>query len=384
MTTREYNISGLDLGRTLDRARTIAARAERKGLSGGYTITTRTEQSEPDAFGVIREKTYLVVEGDAPRFEGWTFVAKVEYVNGQPVVTGSPFYEGPAVDRSTLSPNSCDHCGINVRRTKTVVVERDGERKQVGTSCLKDFLGHDFPASWGRDPFAEFDDDERAGSRGRYLLPVEATLTAAAQIIRQAGFVRSGEADSTRQNAAALLSLRSVEEKYLADKRFGAATDEDRATAREALEFGRTMAPTSDYVLNLQAVIGEDVFDADRFLGLVVSLVSVFLRSKGDEAQAKAEKEQITEALYAEPKTKVEFAEAKVGRIFGFETAYGYSEIVTFVADGYRFKWFTKAAPEFLEPGMTVSLKGTVKEADEYQGQVSTKLLRCKVEQVAA
>jgi arylsulfatase A-like enzyme len=54
------------------------------------------------------------------------------------VVTGSPYYEGPQVDRSTLSPNACDHCGIKTRRTKTVIVERDGERKQVG--CAEDIL----------------------------------------------------------------------------------------------------------------------------------------------------------------------------------------------------------------------------------------------------
>lgn len=378
MAVREYDISGMDLGRTLSKAEAIAARATKKGLTGGYTVTTRTETSAPNEFGVSFERTYLIIEGDGPRFDGWTFVAKVEYLNGLPVVTGSPYYEGPQVDRSTLSPNACDHCGIKTRRTKTVIVERDGERKQVGTTCLKDFLGHDFSVAWVKDPFGEFDGE---GYRtGPLVFGVDYTLAVAACVIRQAGFVPASADDKapTRGEVALLFGLGKAEAVAKARRKYGAPTDADKATAVEALEFGRTMNGVSDYAENLKAVIAEPFFP-EKYLGLVVSLVGVYLRAKGEKAQRKAEGESITEALYAEPTTKVEFDKATVGRIVGFETQWGYSEIVTFVADGFRFKWMTSAAPQFLEEGMTVSLKGTVKGLDEYQGQVSTQLLRCKV-----
>lgn len=379
MAVREYNISGMDLGRTLSKAEAIAARAQKKGLTGGYTVTTRTEFTEPNEFGVRAEVTYLIVEGDSPRFDGWTFVAKVEYVNGDPIVTGSPYYEGEQVDRSTLSPNTCDHCGIKTRRSKTVIVEKDGERKQVGTTCLKDFLGHDFTVAWVKDPFGEF--DEEGGYRtGPLMFPVDYTLALAACVIRQAGFVPASAEDKapTKGEVALLYGLGKADWVAEARRKYGTPTEADKATAREALTFGQAMTGGSDYALNLKAVIKETLF-AEKYLGLVVSLAGVYLRSKGEEAQRKAEADAITEALYAEPKTKVEFEKATVGRIIGFETQWGYSEIVTFVADGYRFKWMTSAAPEFLTEGMTVSLKGTVKGLDEYQGQVSTQLLRCKV-----
>lgn len=378
MTVREYDISGMDLGRTLTKAQAVAARAAKKGLTGGYTVTTRTETTAPNDFGVRVEKTYLVVEGNSPRFDGWTFVAKVEYVNGDPVVTGSPYYEGAPVDRSTLAANACDHCGVKTRRTKTVVVEKDGERKQVGTTCLKDFLGHDFTVAWVKDPFGAFEEGGFGG--GPRVFDVEFTLATAASVIRQAGFVPTSAIDKapTKSEVMLLFGIGKGEEVYKAKQKYGTPTDEDKATAAEALEFGRNMNSGTDYAANLQAVIKEALF-AEKYLGLVVSLVGVYLKAKGQEAQRKAEGESITEALYAEPKTKVEFDKATVGRIVGFETQWGYSEVVTFVADGYRFKWMTSAAPEFLEEGMTVALKGTVKGQDEYQGQVSTRLLRCKV-----
>jgi hypothetical protein len=378
MAVREYNISGMDLGRTLSKAEAIAARAAKKGLTGGYTVTTRTETSAPNEFGVSFERTYLIIEGDSPCFDGWTFVAKVEYLNGLPVVTGSPYYEGPQVDRSTLSPNACDHCGIKTRRTKTVIVERDGERKQVGTTCLKDFLGHDFSVAWVKDPFDTFDGE--GCSSGPCIFGVDYTLAVAACVIRQAGFVPASSDDKvpTRREVTLLFGLGSPKAVREAQQKYGAPTDADKAMAVEALEFGRTMNGVSDYAENLKAVIAEPFFP-EKYLGLVVSLVGVYLRAKGEKAQRKAEGESITEALYAEPTTKVEFDTATVGRIVGFETQWGYSEIVTFVADGFRFKRMTSAAPQFLEEGMTVSLKGTVKGLDEYQGQVSTQLLRCKV-----
>lgn len=38
---------------------------------------------------------------------------------------------------------SCEHCGINRQRKRLFVVQNQTERKVVGVSCLKDFVGHD-------------------------------------------------------------------------------------------------------------------------------------------------------------------------------------------------------------------------------------------------
>jgi hypothetical protein len=380
MTVREYKVSGLDLDRTLTKARATAARAQKKGLTGGYTVTTRVEYGPADEFGSRAQETYLVVEGEAPRFDGWTFVARVDYVNGQPVLTGSPFYEGPQVDRDTLTANTCDHCQVNVRRTKTVVVEKDGERKQVGTTCLKDFLGHDFTVAWLKDPFAAL---EEGSGQGPTYLQALTVLAYSACVVRQAGFAPVSNTEDrypTRDSVAALMGRLGGKALQAALRDFGKPTDEDWDTAAEALEFGRTMSGDTDYAMNLRAVLADELglFDP-RYFGLVVSAVGVMVRSKSDAAQRAAEKDTVAEALYAEPGTKVEFAEATVARVTSFETAYGFAEAVTFVADGYRFKWLTSAAPEFLAEGQRVSLKGTVKGEDTWNDQVSTKLLRCKV-----
>jgi hypothetical protein len=399
MTAREYRITGLNVGQTIARAQTLAARAQKKGLTGGYTVTVETRETTVDDTGSPlyvegstfnpqrpATETVLVIDGEAPRFEGWTFVARVEFVNGQPVVTGSPFYEGPQVDRDALSANNCDHCGIRVRRTKTVVVERDGERKQVGTTCLKDFLGHDFSVSWLKDPFAEFEETERT-TRAIPVYTLTEVLAAAACVIRQAGFVPASweSATPTRSEVYDLLGLGSTKAVAKARDTFGFPTDADKATAAEALEFGRTMSGDSDYAMNVRAILAGEVVESHRF-GLVVSVVGVMVKQRSEQSARKAEATgpAITEELFAEPKTKVEFAEATVAKVIPFTSDYGFGEIIVFIADGFRFKWMTGSAPGWIEEGQTVTLKGTVKGRDEFRGQVSTTLLRCKVEQVSS
>ena len=402
MTERRLEISpDLNVARTLDRARTLAARAVKKGLSGGYTV--RIEDGEPrpeykvDNFG-FRKPTgrmetprYLIIDGTPVAFNGWNFVAIAEWENGLPIVNGSPDYEGPQVDRDALVEGYCDYCKTARRRSKVVIVENEaGERRAVGTSCVKDFLGAEVTASWysGKDAFEEFGGYTGGG---RFDDPLEWTLTLAATVIRQAGFVPASSYDKqpTRADVNALLGYASLKMIAEVEEKYGEPTDEDRQVAKDALEFGRTMEGESDYALNVRAVFASDgplgpVYEAKR-LGLVVSVVGVMLKQRGELAERKVKanfEDGIIEALYAEAGTKVEFAEAFVGRIFTFETQWGWSRAITFYAGGYRFKWLTSAGPD-LDEGDRVSIKGTVKGLDEYDGKTSTALLRVKVTQLA-
>ena len=50
----------------------------------------------------------------------------------------------PGVELDGWRPevSECDHCGTTRRRSATYLVEHeDGSRKQVGSSCMADFLG---------------------------------------------------------------------------------------------------------------------------------------------------------------------------------------------------------------------------------------------------
>jgi hypothetical protein len=398
VTTIRYEISpSLDVWAVKDKAEKIAARAASKGLSGGYAVSIESEHSEAVdpltglSKAVVRE--FLVIEGEPVKIDGWTFVASVEYVNGDPVVTGSPYYEGQQVDRTALRPNWCDHCQTERFRTHYIVVEdQAGVRKVVGSTCVKDFLGHSLSLSFFKDPFDGIEDSlSGSGFGGRSLDRIDSALALAACVIRQAGFVKSDSgSDSTKSHVADLLGWYGPKAYAAAVDQFDWATDADVAVAREALEFGRTMTGTSDYVLNLQAVLKGEHFDG-KYLGLIVSLVGVYLHAEEKERERKAAP-QITEAPFAEAGTKFDKVIVTVTGSTEVYNAYksGYYGDVydtrwTFVTvdePHYRLSWKTGSAVDFAV-GDTIELKGTVKDANPWTNDkgvtyTTTRVLRCK------
>lgn len=283
---REINISNaVNVPATLATVRRIADRAAKKGLSGGYKIYTEDRRNEG------RVETVLVVEGEPARFDGWAFVAMVEVENGGLVVSGSPYYEGPAFDRETFVKNHCDHCGRSVARRKYVIVERDGVRKQVGTACVKDFLGEEFRVSYFTDVLDEIEESYGGGSNAFHII---SALEFAAHVISAWGFVKSGEQGSTRKVVADL--LRAGREAREIQQEIGDPTAADAAEAQAAYAWAREMPGHSDYALNVQTVFGQDnpaiAFADNKRLGLVVSVISAYRRSQA-EAKVKAERPSV-------------------------------------------------------------------------------------------
>lgn len=381
MSRREILIDpSLDLASTVAKAKKIAARATKKGLSGGYTITTETRQKINEATGLTFEQTFLIIEGSPAKINGYTFVAAVEWVNGSPVVTGSPYYEGPSVDRATLVKGACDYCGKARARQSVVIVENaDGERKQVGKSCVKDFLGNELAASWFKsdDVFAELGGYD---GFGKALYDVLDILSIASSVVRQRGWVSKSNAEvldktSTASLVEFYLGTEPEKPQARADWKalrngYDAAIDEPAAAA--ALEFGKALEPTSDWALNLQAVIADKCFDP-KYLGLVVSLAGVYARSLVKAAEEAAD--PVVDEPYGTVGEKVTLT-LKVVSSTIVDGYYGSTFVNTFTGEGYRFKWLT-GAKGFVE-GETVTLKGTIKKYDEWNSKVFTVLTRCK------
>ena len=96
-------------------------------------------------FPMIIKFAKVSVDGIEPKFSGWTFQARIDHEeNGANIIAAVPGVELDERYR-TLGP-VCEHCGINRFRKQTYVVKHeDGTEKQVGSTCLKDFLGHGAP-----------------------------------------------------------------------------------------------------------------------------------------------------------------------------------------------------------------------------------------------
>lgn len=394
----EYPIeaAGVNLARTVARAETLARRVAKRGMVGGWTVTTETRMGT-DRDGQPVAYTWLIIDGEAPAFSGYRFVGVAEWLNGQPIVTGSPWYTGPEVVGADLRENECDHCGVRTYRKRVIIVEDEqGERKQVGSACVKDFLGHELSPSWWstRNPFDEFDGYEGFGERWWYMTQIAAITILS---IRAYGWHRADDENPTKLKVSILAdgqgrAFSRLSEALMAELGWDGSWPElvrsVAADATQAIAWGQALTGDSGWVQNARAVaLSESI--PSRMFGLAASVVAGWLREQQRAVEAAAEEaDPVTEARYAPDKTKVEFEQAKLVRVQEIEGAYGVTSIYEFIADGHRFTWFaSNPIGGYTEDGHlwaagedgTYRLRGTVKGESEYRGKVSTLITRCKV-----
>jgi len=371
----------LNVAATKTKAEKIAARAIKKGLSGGYTVEIETRVEEGPTGPV--EVRYLIIEGAPAQINGYTFVAAVEWIGEQPVVTGSPYYEGAPVDRSKIVKGGCDHCGVNRQRKSVVIVETaDGKRKQVGKSCVKDYLGNTLALSWFKDAGDIFEEFGGYTGYGSPLEQVIEILSIAACVVRTRGWVSRTNASILDKTATADLvdfwlgPAPSKQQAYYewVKLREGYDITVDQPAAKAALEFAKTLPETSDWAANLKAVVSQDYFNTQKHLGLVVSWAGVYARSLQKQAEEAAD--PVAEEPYGSVGDKVT-VEVKCVSSTAFDTDYGVTYANTFTGEGHRFKWLT--GTRSFEEGESLTLKGTIKKYDEWNDKVFTVLTRCKV-----
>ena len=275
-------LSAEELAATRAKLATITGRAARKGFTGSIDLVaapaTRT-QPVPGGFPVTVHGFDVTISGQAPRYAGWRFVASVDAVDGGTILRYPPGREA-AVRNTDVVAGHCDHCHTRRARRRTMLIAHDdtGQLLQVGTSCLKDFLGHHLT------PVFMTTDDVRAElGKGLSGTPtawdLTSVLTYAWAAVQALGWTpASAEPGRT--------PTRDVVRQVLTQQR---AAGQLLAVLSPHLAEGRRLAPRiidtlltgltgeSGYEANLTAVLRGQAVDA-RHLGLAVSAIPAHQR----------------------------------------------------------------------------------------------------------
>lgn len=238
----------------------------------------------------------VIIDYPTIRYEGWEFVASLEHPkDGAAIVYRSPTSEFEVPEHYRSAANHCDHCGTIRYRNHTYVVRHaDGQHKQIGSTCLRDFLGHDAnrigtlsETLWEITSKAtgEIGDDEDVWTgefreTNRYTIPVDLFLGYVAASIRLDGrFITTKEAKEsgfevtpTRNEALdAMYSRRATGRAPNAD---------DMARAEAAIAWGKDITETrSEYMHNLKTVISLDAITY-RSAGILASAFSAMEREE--------------------------------------------------------------------------------------------------------
>jgi ssDNA-binding Zn-finger/Zn-ribbon topoisomerase 1 len=367
---REFRISEVNVDKTLARAQKIAQRGQKQGLSGGFkvSIQERVEQIN----GVDCQYQVLVIEGEPLKYQGWEFIGVAEFVEEQIILHG--FSEENPIQISDVRKGYCDHCQKVRNRGKVIFVKNEeGKLSQVGSSCVKDFIGWTFYASAlvTEEDFAEEFGGYQFG--GISAISTEAIIAHAIKAVGKLGYVKSSEGISTKDLVWGVLKNIHQYNEIWAKHQIGEAGQAEYEKARQLIEWGKNFEGDSSYAQNVRSVC-QLGFQKDSTVGIAVSIVKAESNQREKEI---VEKVEFKKEQFAETGSKVE-VEVTVAGSNTFETQYGWTTLFTFVNEGgYQFKWFSSNGGN-VEIGDKVKIKGTVKGSDEYKDVFSTVLTRCK------
>jgi hypothetical protein len=320
--TQELPVGVADL--MLDKVAKANRKAVRNGLGEIYhaVLGEPRDRNYTDHLGFKRTERVvdLTIEGEAKGLPGWRYAAKVDWSLENPVLHGSPFYEG-ALPRPT--EQVCDHCGTKRHRTDThIVVGPDGAFKQVGAQCLTAYTG--IPLGWvsiGGDLKADEDDFFAYSSGGEATLSSEYLLTIAVAVVDALGFTSKKQADeygtSTLDRVCKVIfgpwsgkyRDRVYEETKFALEQRSRPDAEVEAEVAAILEWTQTLfGSDSDYLYNLAAIFapvkssvtGEmgQARIGRKHWGFAVSAVSAYRRDRDRTERFVAKrKEQAAERI---------------------------------------------------------------------------------------
>jgi hypothetical protein len=387
-----WALSPAEYALTVAKIAKINARATKKGFTGRIdVIAERREITGRDetGFTVTRIVYDTRITGDAPSYDGWTFIATLDWdEHAGLVVRTAPGVE--SVTRDGLVEGHCDHCKVKRYRKATFLVRNveTGEERQIGRQCIKDFLG------WKATPAFISEDGVRGeieawgfgGGAREDAYTVDTILGVAWAATMAFGFVpasswdRTPTAEVVRTVLAPVLHTQRDRDDHrdLLDRLAEYATDAV-VKAADVREFVASddFNGGSEYVTNLKAIAGAE-YASFRNIGVLASAPQAWARHQERTLVRKVESGPES-VHFGQVKERLTFT-GVVEAIRWIDGDYGVTTLYTLRAeDGRVAKWFASRDALGQIEGVTVTVKATVKGHGEYNGRKETTLTRCAV-----
>lgn len=366
---------------------------------GEEKIHSYYKDETAEIWGILTKVTYqeVTVKYEIPKIAGWDLICVFDYedyVDKDDQIQRAVFTNavpGKEVPEKYQDKNEihCEHCGHKRFRKKSFLVQHEsGEYKEVGSTCLKDFLGHD-PQNFlwyagMEDRIGGMEDEFGLGSFGSgdpmsYDLLGILTLTNA--MIKEYGWTSRGEAYDD-PNGMKVATADDVLH-YLTKKNKTAAEiiepeEEDKEIAEKTLAHFQTLEKQdNDYIMNCLRVIRMNRVSHKR-IGIACSMIQVYRRHVEKELERANE---LPSEWFGNIGSKLEDCEVVcVFKTFVEGYMGGSNALYKFVDnDGNIYKTFYSGYKWSCEQEDKVRLWGTVKKHDEWNNKKETLLTRCKI-----
>lgn len=267
----------------------------------------------------------------------------------------------------------CEHCRTNHKRNKTVLLmDKSGEYKQVGTSCLKEYTGVTDVSLLSAFRALDSLFDESNIDTGMYTgrpsrkIPIVDYLAACVHSIKFNGYTKSLKDDAMDD-----ISHRDL-------------TTSDFETAQKIREYFKSGEFTDDFLHNIHMHMMKGYTEEDGLL----AYAPIAYAKEMEKARAKVEKEKADAMVdyYGNVGEKVKGIAVTGKCLTSYTNCYGsiYNAVTTFVYQftdnaNHVFIWKTAKDIPLNDDGIFKGIiSGTIKEHSEYKGTKQTILTRVK------
>lgn len=344
------------------------------------------------------------------RANGWTVRAKLEHHENGNIATGIGLK--PVKDEWFTIPARCDHCCTNRYRAVTFICENEnGELRQIGKKCLKDYTGisPSTAAMWAEvnDIFAngmDCSESEWESHKGERVYSIADIVGHAYDSIQKYGYRKSDGPNSTRDHVASLLCdgvEPSAEAKAHAEliiawlldlQEVAYREDEMRAAAyreseENADEYGipapvkQTPSTVGDLERNC-IPLARAGYALMRHVGRLAYMPIAYVRymerkSRAEQMEAERASAAALSGYVGQIGKRLTVTTASAALVTSWVNRYGMTFLYRFTdGDGNVFIWKSSRMVE-INDGVTI--RGTVKEHSEYRGIKQTVMTRCAV-----
>lgn len=297
----------------------------------------------------------------------------------------------PDIPEVYLDKNTCEHCKTNRNRKYTILLKNTitGEFIQVGKSCVKEYIGIDltdyvaYLSIW--DSISEYIETVEAKypkNSHESFIYVEEVLEQTCAEVRNRGYISKttselseGSLQSTGSRIWQMFNHVTVYGDTALLVPYYEIQSADKELKEKVKKFIIESVDTSNYVTNLKSLLELNLTTMNN-LGLIVSMVGYYLREENKrKAEEIAAMNNAKSNFIGDIGDKIEF-EAIPELIYSVDTMYGTSYLYKFKIGNDIVTWKTT---KYLNTDTSITIKGTIKEHNEYKNIKQTQLTRCKI-----
>lgn len=383
----KYWIHEDNMERLVKKLSVIANKCRKYNTEFKFEITGEEQlRKNKDDLGYVSYVRYVEVEAEGiAKIADWEFVATIQH--NEPMNIVRCFLQNVEVPHEYFTAKPfCDHCKTRRYRKDTYIIRntKTGEFKQVGKSCLLDYT-HGLSAEAVAQYISWFDEiikGEAPMEGYKVYDDTKEVLQYAVEAVRLFGYVKADDwGDSTKSVVMSCVHRSSFSDKYF-KKGFDPDHEGNAEKTQAILDWAKTLTEDYGYKSNLKSVLSKEGCEG-RDYGLICSAVIAYAKEVEKIERKKREQQGNTSEWVGKIGDRICIDANSTRLLTSWSTEFGMTYLYKFTdASGNVFTWKTGKwlfKGDEADDTLKVSLKGTIKAHNEYNGVKQTELTRCKV-----